>query len=63
MRNEFARKFAVGGLQVDFARALKAQVLTVVPGSAVGGGASAALLVGMDASGALMSNAMFSAQK
>jgi regulator of protease activity HflC (stomatin/prohibitin superfamily) len=37
MTNEFAKKFALSGQQVEFASALKAKVLTVVPGSSIGG--------------------------
>jgi len=36
MTNEFAMKFALSGQQVEFASALKAKVLTVVPGSSIG---------------------------
>jgi len=37
MTNNFAMKYALGGQQVEFASALKAQVLTVVPESTIGG--------------------------
>jgi regulator of protease activity HflC (stomatin/prohibitin superfamily) len=37
MTNSFAQKYALAGQQVEFASALKAKVLTVVPGSSVGG--------------------------
>lgn len=36
MRDEFAKEYAMQGLQVDFARSLQAKVLTVLPDSAVG---------------------------
>jgi len=37
MTNQFAMKYAMGGQQVEFASALKAKVLTVVPSSSIGG--------------------------
>jgi len=37
MTNSFAMKYALSGQQVEFASALKAKVLTVVPGSSIGG--------------------------
>jgi len=37
MTNKFAMKYALAGQQVEFAGALKAKVLTVVPGSSIGG--------------------------
>jgi len=37
MQNTFAKQYAMAGQQVEFAGALKAKVLTVVPGSSVGG--------------------------
>jgi len=36
MTDEFARQYALSGQQVEFARALKASVLTVLPESAIG---------------------------
>jgi len=36
MQNGFAKQYAMAGQQVEFASALKAKVLTVVPGSSVG---------------------------
>lgn len=36
MDNEFAKTFALNGLQVDFAKSIKANVLTVTPSSVVG---------------------------
>jgi len=36
MQNTFAKQFALAGQQVEFASALKAKVLTVVPGSSIG---------------------------
>jgi len=36
MTDEFARQYALSGVQVEFARALKASVLTVLPESAIG---------------------------
>jgi len=37
MTNKFAMQYALAGQQVEFAGALKAKVLTVVPGSSIGG--------------------------
>jgi len=48
MNNEFAKSYAMAGLQVEFAKSLKASHLTVLPGSAIGAALAAQpALIGM----------------